>query len=154
MTYCKKPFGSPEKVLKYLARYTHRVAISNDRIMKLEDGKVTFKWRDYKDHGKQKLMSLDAFEFIRRFLLHVLPKNFYKIRYYGLWSSRNRKTKLQTCRQILGQTPDSESARLETLSWEDLLYELTGIDMRRCPQCNKGHMVTIKILPKVRAAPS
>lgn len=154
VTYCKEPFGSSKEVLKYLARYTHRVAISNDRIMKLQDGKVTFKWRDYKDHGRQKLMSLDTFEFIRRFLLHVLPKNFYKIRYYGLWSNRNRKTKIQTCREILGQTPDSDLAELQTLSWQDLLFELTGIDMRKCPQCNKGRMVTIKLLPKLRAAPS
>jgi hypothetical protein len=83
VTYCKTPFGGPEQVLKYLARYTHRVAISNRRLLKLEDGKVYFKWRDYRD-GKDKVMQVTALEFIRRFLLHVLPKRFYKIRYYGL----------------------------------------------------------------------
>lgn len=154
VTYCKEPFGSPEQVLRYLARYTHRVAISNDRIVKLEDGKVTIKWRDYKDGGQQKLLPLDAFEFIRRFLMHVLPKNFYKLRYYGLWSSRSRKTKLQKCQQILGQGLDTDSTKLPSPGWQDLLYELTGIDVRICPKCNKGRMVTREILPKLRAAPS
>lgn len=160
VTYCKEPFGSPEAVLAYLARYTHRVAISNNRIVKIEacpgrNGKVTFKWRDYKDDGKEKLMTLDAFEFIRRFLLHVLPKNFYKIRYYGIWSSRNRKTKLKKCQEILQYNPDTDLAETASLGWEDLLYELTGIDARLCPKCKKGRMVTIEeIVPKLRTAPS
>jgi hypothetical protein len=153
VTYCKEPFGNPKAVLAYLARYSHRVAISNNRIVKLEDSKVTFKWRDNKDGGQEKLMTLDAFEFIRRFLLHVLPKNFYKIRYYGIWSSRNRKTKLKKCQEILQYNPDSDLAESASLGWEDLLYELTGIDARLCPKCQKGRMVTIEILPKMKAAP-
>jgi len=156
VTYCKEPFDSAEHVLKYLARYTHRVAISNDRIVKLEEGKVTFKWRDYKDHGKRKLMTLDALEFMRRFLLHVLPNNFYKIRYYGLWSSRNRKTKLKKCQEILQYHPDSpnQSSEMASLGWQDLLYELSGLDTRMCPKCEKGQMVTIRTFPRIRAAPS
>ena len=98
-------------------------------------------------------MTLDAFEFIRRFLLHVLPKNFYKIRYYGIWSSRNRKTKLKKCQEILQYNPDTNGAQIASLGWEDLLYELTGIDARLCSKCKRGRMVTIEILPKTRAAP-
>lgn len=106
-------------------------------------------------------MALDAFEFIRRFLLHVLPKNFYKIRYYGIRSSRNRKTKLKMCQEISQYNPDTNGAQIaspaetpgQALGWEDLLYELTGIDARLCPKCKKGRMVTIEILPKPRAAP-
>ncbi len=154
VSYCKPPFGGPEEVLRYLARYTHRVAISNDRIVRAANGRVTFTWRDYKDSGKKKEMTLSAFEFIRRFLLHVLPKNFYKIRYYGIWSSRNRKGKLRKCQEILGYSPESDSEEIASMSWEDLLFDLTGIDARLCPKCKKGRLVTIEIIPKARAAPA
>lgn len=150
VTYCKPSFGGSEEVLRYLARYTQRVAISNERLVSLEDGIVTFRWRDYRD-GKVKLMKLEAFEFIRRFLLHVLPKNFYKIRYYGILSSRNRKTKLKRCKEVLGVATVSESSTAPSGSWEDLLLELTGIDVRICPRCGKGRMVTKEILPPIRA---
>ena len=100
--YCKPPFRNPEKAIEYLGRYTHRVAISNDRIVKVEDGQVIFKYRDYSDSDKIKEMRLASTEFIRRFLLHVLPDQFFKIRYYGLLSARNRKTKLQKCKELLG----------------------------------------------------
>lgn len=152
VTYCKAPFGGPAQVLGYLAGYTHRVAISNHRLLKLQDGKVYFKWHDYRD-GKDKVMCLEAFEFIRRFLLHVLPGNFYKIRYYGIWSSRNRKTKLQRCQEILGVATAQEASPTPSMTWEDLLLELTGIDPRVCPKCGKGRMVTREILPAVKAVP-
>jgi hypothetical protein len=90
----KAPFGGPEQVLKYLARYTHRVAISNSRILSIADGKVTFLWKDYADGGKVKPMTLDAVEFIRRFLLHILPKGFVRIRQYGFLANRARGDKL------------------------------------------------------------
>jgi hypothetical protein len=150
VTYCKAPFGGPKQVLSYLAGYTHRVAISNHRLIKIEDGKVFFKWRDYRD-GKTKVMRLEPFEFIRRFLLHVLPGNFYKIRYYGIWSSRNRKTKLQHCQEILGVATAQEASPSSAFNWEDWLCELTGIDPRVCPKCGKGRMVTREILPAVKA---
>ena len=103
VVYCKKPFAGPEYVLRYLCLYTHRVAISNSRIVGLEDGKVTFKWRDYKDGRHQtKLMTLAAPEFIRRFLLHVLPERFVKIRYYGMLSNRTRRMKVGLCRRLTG----------------------------------------------------
>ncbi len=153
VTYCKQPFGGPEQVLEYLGRYTHRVAISNSRIVKLEDGKVTFRWRDYRDGNKTKLMTLDAFEFIRRFLLHILPKGFFKIRYYGILASRNHQTKLQRCKQILDVDSSQDQDTNHSQSWEDLLFELTGIDPRICPKCKKGRMIRKEILARPIHAP-
>jgi hypothetical protein len=150
VTYCKAPFGGPQQVLRYLARYTHRVAISNHRLLKMADGQVHFKWRDYRDGNKVKVMRLEAFEFIRRFLLHVLPRNFYKIRYYGLLSSRNRNSKLKRCQEILGVATKSEAQGTPEASWEDLLLELTGVDARICPKCGKGRMITKQLLPRKR----
>ena len=144
IVYCEPPFGSPEKVLEYLGRYTHRVAISNDRILKLEGDQVTFRYRDSADGDRTKRMTLSAFEFIRRFLLHILPEGFVKIRYYGILSNRNRKTKLRQARQLLGVW--REEAQEEKPTWQDLLYRLTGIDPRICPYCGKGQMVTKEIL--------
>jgi len=148
VTYCKKPFGGAEQVLEYLGRYTHRVAISNSRIVKLEDAKVTFRWRDYRDGNKTKLMTLDVFEFIRRFLLHILPKGFFKIRYYGILASRNSKTKLARCKEILDVDSSQEQDTTRSKSWEDLLFELTGIDPRICPECKKGRMICKDIIPR------
>ncbi len=140
ITYIKRPFGGPEKVLEYLGRYTHRVAISNNRILKLEDGKVTFCYRDYQDGHKTKEMELDVFEFIRRFLLHVLPCKYFKIRYYGLFSNRNRKKKIEISRKLLGARSEKESTS-KSENWEELLLRLTGVDPRVCPCCSKGVMV-------------
>ena len=91
MVYAKRPFGGPEQVLKYLARYTHRVAISNRRLISMADGRVTFEWKDYADGNQTKTMTLEAVEFIRRFLLHVLPSGFVHIRHFGFLANRNRK---------------------------------------------------------------
>ena len=94
-SYVKRPFNNADAIIEYLARYTHKIAITNSRIVKVEDGKVFFKYKDYKENSKQKVMSLDAVEFIRRFLMHVLPFKFVKIRYYGINANRNKKTKLK-----------------------------------------------------------
>ncbi len=102
VVYCKPPFGGPEGVLKYLARYTHRIAISNERIIKLQDGRVSFFWRDYADGEKKKVMTLEAIEFIRRFLLHVLPNRYVRIRHFGLLANRSRKDNITLCRELLG----------------------------------------------------
>jgi hypothetical protein len=142
VTYCKEPFSGVENVLEYLGRYIHRVAISNRRILRLEDGQVTFKWRDYRD-GREKLMKLDVFEFIRRFLLHVLPTGFFKVRYYGIFSSRNRKTKLLRCMKILDEPLFEEK---NIIDWRNLFFQLTGIDLCVCPKCKTGRMCTIPIL--------
>jgi len=153
ITYCKPPFRSALYVIEYLGRYTHRVAISSHRLIKVENGKVTFRWRDYEDGNKNKQMTVEAFEFIRRFLLHILPNNFVKIRHYGLLSNRNRKTKLRRCREILGVGSNREQQSTESVGWEKLLFELTGIDPHLCPCCKKGQMVTREILAPSGHAP-
>jgi len=104
VVYCKKPFKESYGVVEYLSRYTHKTAIYNNRLVSMDDSSVTFRYRDYKDDNKVKLMSLDSNEFIRRFLLHVLPSGFQKIRYYGFLSNRNRKSKLRKC-FLLTRTP-------------------------------------------------
>ena len=101
VVYAKRPFGGPEQVLKYLARYTHRVAISNRRLLSMEDGRVTFEWKDYAAGNQTKTMTLEAVEFIRRFLLHVLPSGFVHIRHFGFLANRKRKEKLALCRSLL-----------------------------------------------------
>jgi hypothetical protein len=145
--YCKPPFKSPEKVIEYLGRYTHRVAISNDRITKFEDGQVTIKYRDYADNDKIKEMTLKATEFIRRFLLHILPDQFFKIQYYGILSTRNRKTKLKKCKELLGVSITKTDE--DRLSWQELLEQVTGIDPTRCPHCKKGRLFLFEVLDPI-----
>jgi hypothetical protein len=144
VVYCKPPFGSAEMVMDYLGRYTHRVAISNDRLVRLEGDQVTFRYRDRNDNDTIKLMTLDASEFIRRFLLHILPDGFMKIRHYGILSNRNRRTKLASCKELLGV--DCEDDKREKQSWQDLLTRITGHDPRICPYCGKGKMVLKEVL--------
>ncbi len=147
VVYSKPPFKNPETVFRYLSRYTHRIAISNQRIVKVEDGKVYFIWKDYRD-GQKKEMALDAFEFIRRFLLHVLPDKFVKIRHYGLFGNRYRKILLDKCRNILGM---SEAATKEAdESWQEMLNRLTGIDITTCPFCSKGKMHPVNSIHPAR----
>jgi len=142
IVYCRPPFGSAEYVLEYLGRYTHRVAIANHRIVNSENGYVTFKWRDYKDHNKEKFMTLTVDEFVRRFLMHVLPRKFVKIRHYGILSNRNRSTKLQKCKELTGAV-QSKSKNLDVkLSAAELFLKLTGIDINVCSCCGKGKMIT------------
>ena len=102
VVYAKPPFGGPEQVLKYLARYTHRVAISNYRLVEFRNGQVSFLWRDYAHGAKQKVMTISAHEFLRRFLLHVLPAGLVRIRHFGLFANRNRGATLARCRSLLG----------------------------------------------------
>jgi len=144
VVYCKPPFRSAEMVMDYLGRYTHRVAISNERLEKLEGGRVTFRYRDRGDNNALKPMTLDASEFIRRFLLHILPEDFMKIRHYGILSNRNRKSKLSRCKTLLGVHGRQE--RPEKEPWQDLLARITGVDPRICPYCGKGNMVLKEVL--------
>ena len=118
VVYAKPPFGGPLHVLHYLARYTHRVAISNHRLVNVADGKVTFRWKDYAHGGKQKLMTVTAEEFLRRFLLHVLPQGFVRIRFFGFLANRRRKTLLPLCRNLLqmAEPPDSANPAPPTSS--------------------------------------
>lgn len=140
VVYCKPPFKKSEDVIDYMGRYTHRVAISNDRIADIHSDQVTFKYRDRANKNAINYMNLDAFEFIRRFLLHVLPNGFMKVRHYGLLSNRNRKNKLELCKALLGVRVQGDDSN-EKETWEDLLLRLTGIDPRICPTCGKGRLV-------------
>jgi hypothetical protein len=146
VVYCKPPFDGPKGVLQYLGRYTHRIAISNNRILNLCNGDVSFLWRDYADHNRQKIMTLKAAEFIRRFLLHVLPSRYVRIRHFGLLANRKRKTNIALCRKILGdgKTPTQPKTRKET--WQEQLFRICGIDVTLCPVCQKGRMYRIALL--------
>ncbi len=150
VTFCKRPFGGPEQILEYLSRYTHRVAISNHRLKKVEDGRVYFQWKNYRKGGKQEETSLEVFEFICRFLLHVLPKGYFKIRYYGILASRNRH-KLWTAQEILGNSEEVQERKNEERekSVEEWFLELTGIQPGICPYCKKG-----RLIPKAQLAPA
>ena len=134
--YSKRPFGSPSRVLKYLARYTHRVAISNGRLVKLEHGHVYFTWRDYAHGGKTRVMPLPVVEFLRRFLIHVLPKGFVRIRHYGFLANRHRQEKLNRCRQLLN-APVAEST---TSTAGESVEARVGAP---CPSCGKGIMAIL-----------
>ena len=131
-SYCKETFAGPMQVIKYLGRYTHRIAISNSRMVSVGDKAVTFRVR-----GKA-TRTLKGSEFIRRFLMHVLPKGFVKVRYYGLLASRNKKTKLKLCRQLTHSIP--YQPRFEGLTTPDILSLLLGRDVTTCPQCKQGKL--------------
>ena len=141
VVYSKKPFAGPEHVLDYIGRYTHRVAISNHRIIALENHRVSFHYRDRKDKNSLKIMTLDADEFIRRFLLHVLPKNFKRIRHFGFLANRSKKQNLKTCRVLLGLSFHLPESTEKTP--QELMLQLTGIDVTLCPRCQKGSMIVI-----------
>jgi hypothetical protein len=143
VVYAKRPFAGPEEVLKYVARYTHRVAISNDRLLDINDGKVQFRWKDYRDSNRHKTMTLDADEFICRFLLHLLPDGFQRIRYYGFLANRYRAEKLTLCRQFM-QMPPPTVNREANKDYRDRYEALTGISLKTCPLCRCGTMVVIE----------
>ena len=147
VVYAKKPFGSPQTVLDYLGRYTHRVALSNDRILSVHSGQVTFTYRDRRDGDRKKTMTLDAQEFIRRFMLHVLPQGFMRIRHFGFLANRAKKHALPQCRKLLGLNP--ALPELPKRSAQELLRQLTGIDLSRCPSCKQGTMIVVAELPKI-----
>lgn len=138
VVYLKKPFAGPEAVLDYLGRYTHRVAISNHRIIGMRDGKVSFSYKDRSEMGTRKIMAIDADEFIRRFLLHVLPGGFMRIRHYGFLANRSKKQDLHRIREILRCTGREMQDHEE--STPALMLKLTGIDITQCPSCRRGTM--------------
>ena len=140
VVYAKPPFASAQHVLSYLGRYTHRVALSNDRLVALRDGQVVFRWHDRRHRNRPKVMTVAAEEFIRRFLLHVLPAGFLRIRHYGVLGNRCRTPKLATCRRLLAQPAP---AMLPRESAAMVMRRLTGIDIERCPQCHQGRLVVI-----------
>jgi hypothetical protein len=139
--YTKKPFAGPAQVLDYVGRYTHRVAISNNRLLSMDDGKVRFKWKDYRDGSRQKTMTLGGGEFIRRFLIHVLPDGFHRIRYFGFLGNCHRARKIERCRELLGMTPPAPAD--PPADYRDRFEALTGRSLRQCPHCQTGVMVVI-----------
>ncbi len=146
VVYAKKPFAGPQQVLDYVGRYTHRVAISNNRLLAIEDGQIQFRYKDYRDHSQQKTLPLSADEFIRRFLLHVLPESFHRIRYYGFLSNRYRKEKLEHCRQLLGMVPLEEITEEAPQDYRDRYEALTGSSLWECPVCHRGRMMVIAVI--------
>jgi hypothetical protein len=143
VVYAKPPFGGPRQVLDYLGRYTHRVALSNERLLDVKDGQVTFQWKDYRSKGRQKsrTMTLESDEFIRRFLIHVLPRGFQRIRFFGLLSNRRRKEALTTCRRLL--TAPITDLLPNPDDYRAVRQPLTEESIRRCPCCGKGEMVRV-----------
>jgi hypothetical protein len=139
--YAKKPFGSPRTVLDYLGRYTHRVALSNDRILKIENRKILLSYRDRKDGDRKKTMVLEAHEFIRRFLLHILPDGFVRIRHFGFLANRSKKHLLPQCRKLLDLDP--ALLHCPAQSAKDLVLKITGVDFTRCPCCREGTMMVV-----------
>ena len=143
VVYSKAPFDGPARVLDYLGRYTHRVALSNDRIVSIDDGAVRFRWKDYRQQHRWKTMTLSASEFIRRFLSHTLPPGFHRIRHYGLLAGPRRQQQLALCRRLLGMppaAPDSEPPA----DYRDRFEALTGRSLRVCPACGRGTMGTVE----------
>jgi hypothetical protein len=135
VVYAKRPFGGPAQVLQYLGRYTHRVALSNARLVDLQDGTVRFRWKDYADGGRTKVMALSGEEFLRRFLLHVVPRGFVRIRYFGLLANRRRRASLDRCRAVLGAPTVTPAAEPPPIT-----IQAPHADVHRCPHCGVGVM--------------
>ena len=151
VVYAKPPFGGPQRALEYLGRYTHRVAISNRRLLSLADGQVTFQWKDYRSEHreKSKTMTIDADEFQRRFLIHTLPAGFQRIRHYGFLANCHRKDKLELCRQLL-IVPIAEllPQPAECAGMKEAITEKE--DIHRCPHCGTGSMIRVAVLEPIR----
>ena len=148
IVYAKPPFAGPQQVLDYVGRYTHRIAISNNRLLSIDDGKVCFRWKDYRNDNRVRTMTLTAEEFIRRFLLHILPEGFQRIRYYGFLCNRYREHKLARCRVLLGMATQPSSLGEPSDDYRDRYEALTGASLKECPACHHGHMIVVDVVPK------
>src|SRR6201997_1512552 len=148
VVYAKRPFAGPEQVLDYVGRYTHRVAISNNRLLDIAEDKVTFRYKDYRQEAQQKTMTVEAEEFVRRFLLHVLPEGFQRIRYYGFLANRYREEKLARCRELLDMPAPEQPALEGAKDYRERYQELIGPSLGECPVCHQGRMLVIEILPR------
>ena len=145
VVYAKRPFGGPQQVVDNVGRYTHRVAIANHRLLDMDGGQVRFTYTDYRADppDSSKTMTLAATEFIRRFLLHVLPRGFHRIRYYGFLGARHRREKLARCRVLLGTSPSASPPPPASLDYRDRVEALTGHSLRVCPVCHRGEMIRV-----------
>jgi predicted Zn-ribbon and HTH transcriptional regulator len=137
VTYCKPPFENAGKVVKYLGRYTHRVAISNNRLLKMENGYITFKWRDYADGNKSKEMTITALEFIRRFMMHILPSGFHKIRHFGILASKDKSARISLCKKLTNTPVISVCLLRKPL---EILRDILGDKFNKCPRCGVGYL--------------
>lgn len=160
VVYAKRPFAGPLQVLRYLGRYTHRIALTNDRLVALDAQTVRFTWKDYADRAQRKTMTLDGVEFLRRFLLHVVPRGFVRIRHYGLLANARKAATLARCRQLLGGSTETDRPE-PCASSAELLAARGGYDVTPCPACRAGHLVLTRSidptplpLPTSRAPPS
>jgi len=154
VVYARPPWGGAATVLKYLARYTHKAAISNHRLVELADGRVSFRWKDYAHGGRQGIMTLDSVEFVRRFLMHVLPSGFVRVRHYGLLANRHRQEKLARCRELIGLavTPRADTVPSEPDPVLATVPETTVTPTRVCPRCGAGRMVVVGEFPPLPSA--
>jgi len=146
VVYSKPPFAGPKQVITYLGRYAHRIAISNDRIVALENGRVTFRWKDRAHHDRPRQETIEAPSFLKRFLLHVLPRGFVRIRHYGFLANGHRKEQLETCRRFLSVPIESITPNQEE-TWDALIERVTGRDVLRCPQCRVGRLLDSAVVP-------
>jgi hypothetical protein len=145
VVYAKAPFAGPAQVLDYIGRYTHRVAIANHRILDVRDGWVRFAYRNRRQGNRVQTMRLDADEFIRRFLLHVLPHGFMRLRHYGFLANRHKARTLRRCRELLGQPAEPPPRRpMRVIQW---MHEVTGIDLTQCPHCGARPLVRLPLPP-------
>jgi putative transposase len=150
VVHSKSHFGSPERAIEYLAHYTHKVAISNHRLLSLQNGRITFRYKDYRDPNISKLMTISADEFIRRFLLHVLPHGFMRIRYYGFLGNSHRATNLAACRSLLALDPQPLPELTSPDDFASRYQSLTGHQLDPCPACKKGSMSRIRFVPPLQ----
>jgi hypothetical protein len=148
VVYAKRPFAGSRQVLDYVGRYTHRIAISNHRLLSIDEGKVRFRWKDYRHGNQQKSMTLDADEFIRRFLIHVLPSGFQRIRYFGFLGNCHRARKLALCRELLGMAQAEQDKLASLEDYRDRHEALTGVSLRVCPHCHLGSMLVVEVIPR------
>jgi len=153
VVYSKPPFSGPERVLRYLGRYTHRIAISNNRILSVTEDSVTFRFKDRKHQNKIKTITLDAMVFMRRFLFHILPKGFVRIRHYGFLGSPTKKETLALCRDLLGENCSDQDSEPVPKNWQEFMQYLTGEDPTLCPICKKGHLIIYEALIPQKGPP-
>jgi len=151
VAYAQAPMAGPAQVVQYLGRYTHRVAISNHRLLAIDDGAVTFSWKDYRQDGRVKTLRLEAGEFLRRFLLHVLPPGFVRIRYFGFFANGRAESGIEQVRRLLEVTPADPLLPLPPIRPETLAARLAPSQGPLCPVCGRGHMVRVELLPTVLA---
>ena len=153
MVYCKAPLPGPEQVLRYLGRYIHRIAIGNERLIELQDGHVSFRYQD-RARRRRRVLRLPAGEFIRRFLLHSLPRGLVRVRHYGLLANGVKSQRLALCRRLLGAPRVPEPTHEGKPSWADIYKRLVGRDPLLCPYCRTGHLIVVADIPAAMMPPT